>query len=60
VYDVAGRRVRTVVEVDLAPGVYRRAWDALDERGRVVSSGMYFVRLTGPGFSATRKILLRE
>lgn len=60
VYDVAGRRVRTVVEADLAPGIYRQSWDGRDEHGRVVSSGVYFVRLTGPAIVATRKILLRE
>lgn len=60
VYDVGGRRVRTVFQADLAPGVYRRLWDGRDERGRMVSSGMYFARLAGPGFAATRKILLQE
>ena len=60
VYDVTGRRVRTILEADLAPGTYRRSWDGRDGRGVVVSSGVYFVRLTGPGFNATRKILLRE
>jgi hypothetical protein len=60
VYDVTGRRVRTVLEADLAPGTYKQLWDGRDQRGRVVSSGMYFARMTGPGFTATRKILLRE
>lgn len=45
-YDVRGRRVRTLWQGDLTPGEHVRGWDGLDEHGRGVPNGIYFVRLT--------------
>jgi len=33
-------------------------WDGRDSRGRAVSSGVYFYRMTTEGFQETRKMLL--
>lgn len=48
-YDLAGRRVRTVDAGKLAPGAATIRWDGTDERGRAVGSGRYFARLTQDG-----------
>ena len=56
VYDVSGRAVRTLVRGVEAAGTHRVAWDGRDDRGRVVGSGMYFVRLEFNGLTETRKV----
>ncbi len=53
VYDAAGNRVR-----ELAAGDNERiAWDCTDAQGRRVSTGMYFVQLSGAA-PETRKLVL--
>ena len=45
IYNVAGRLVSTLVETVLAPGQYTASWQALDESGNSVASGVYYVKL---------------
>ncbi len=57
IYDVAGRRVRSL----LAGGETRVgivAWDGLDDAGRPLAAGAYFVRLEGGGTRETGRITL--
>jgi hypothetical protein len=56
IYDVAGRLVRTLVDGESATGRQVAAWDGRDAEGRLVTSGIYFVRLSVDGRSATRKL----
>ncbi len=59
VYDVAGRRVRVLVDGERAPGVPHAArWDGRDDRGRPVASGVYFARLVAGRDVVTRKLVL--
>lgn len=58
VFDLAGRRVRTLVDKNERAGSHVAVWDGTDDRGRAVSSGVYFYRITGPGLDHTRKMLL--
>jgi Tol biopolymer transport system component len=58
VYDVAGRRVRT-----LAKGILLRdsvTWDGRDELGMAVKPGTYFVRFTSGDRGVTEKITLLQ
>ena len=59
VYDVAGRLLRTLPE---SPGFAgrpnHRIWDGTDADGNDVPSGVYFVRVTAGGESATGKVVL--
>lgn len=57
IYDVAGRLVRTLETRVREPGRHAALWDSRDERGRVVASGVYFVRLEAGDFSATQKLV---
>ena len=45
VYDVAGRRVRTLVSGTLGPGRHTIVWDGMNSSGAEVSPGIYFTRL---------------
>ena len=58
VYDVRGARVRTLVNEAQPGGKYAKVWDGLNDGGNSVSSGVYFYRLTQPGYTATKKMIL--
>lgn len=58
VYDMLGRRVRTVANGDLADGSHTVVWDGRDGEGRQAASGVYFYRLTTPSFTASNRVVL--
>lgn len=59
-FDVAGRRVRTLLRGVQPPGPGSVVWDGSDARGRPVGSGVYFARLqTASGLSQQKLLLLR-
>jgi hypothetical protein len=58
VFDVTGRRVRTLLDRNTAPVQGTVTWDARDQRGAPVPSGVYFVKLTSQGRILTRKVVL--
>jgi len=58
VFDVSGRLVRTLVDGFVEGGERFTEWSGRDGRGAAVASGVYFYRLTAPGFSETRKMVL--
>lgn len=49
VYDVAGRLIRTLLDVDLPAGSHQAVWDGKDAAGRGMPSGSYFARLSASG-----------
>ncbi len=55
---IDGRRIRSLVAGEvLAAGSAERTWDGNDDRGRVMPSGVYFLRMrTGGGLDMTRKV----
>lgn len=46
IYNMLGQPVRVLRDGDVAPGVHTVAWDALDDQGSAMSSGLYFCELT--------------
>ena len=59
VFNVAGERVRTVLDETRAAGSYSDVrWDGRDASGSAVASGVYFYKLVTDGFSDTRKMVL--
>jgi hypothetical protein len=58
VCDVAGRRVRTLVDERKPGGSFRVVWDGTDESGRPVASGVYFCRLAAGEIVESRKLVL--
>jgi subtilisin family serine protease len=58
VFDVGGRLVRTLIDEAMPPGRYSLAWDAEDDQGSRVASGVYFCVLTAGEETRSRKVLL--
>ena len=57
-FDVSGRRVRTLLDEPRAGGEHRVAWNGRDQSGRAVASGTYFARLTVGGVSRVKAVTL--
>ena len=60
IYDVAGRRVRTLADREFRAGEHRLVWDGTDDRGQPLARGVYFttVRYVRGGFHAERKLTI--
>jgi len=58
VYDVRGALVSTLIDGTRDGGLNEVLWNGADDRGRPVSSGVYFYRLTCSGAARTRKMIL--
>lgn len=58
VYDVAGRRVRELVKGRVKAGIHRLEWNRKSDMGRLLPSGVYFIRLEAEGRRAVRKVVL--
>jgi hypothetical protein len=58
VYDVTGAKVKTLSNGILPSGRHQARWNGTDDRGNRVGTGVYFYRLTMPGFADTKKMVL--
>ena len=58
VYAVNGEHVSTLVDERLSAGFKEVRWNALNNRGRPLASGVYFYRLTAGDFVQTKKMVL--
>jgi hypothetical protein len=58
IYDVLGRKVRTLVSEELSSGYKSVIWDGKNEDGDEVASGVYFYQLKVGDFSEPKKMLL--
>jgi hypothetical protein len=52
VFDLAGRRIETLVDGDLPAGVRRTSWDAAR-----FQPGVYLARFEGPGVNRTLRLV---
>jgi aminopeptidase N len=60
IYDVAGKRVRTVYDKKCTPGLYTVTWDGRNEQDQKVAAGVYVCRIRISGQDFTRKITVVE
>ncbi|MBN2010113.1 S8 family serine peptidase [candidate division KSB1 bacterium] len=58
IYNVLGRKIRTLIDEDQDAGFYTLSWDGQDERGEPVVSSIYFYQLHTRSFKATRKMTI--
>jgi hypothetical protein len=58
IFDVDGRRIKTLVNENISPGRHRTIWDGRNERGVTVSSGIYFYRIEIGSYISIRKMVV--
>ncbi|MBM4131775.1 T9SS type A sorting domain-containing protein [bacterium] len=58
IYDLKGRAVATLVDGPLPAGRHGVAWQAVDDAGRALSSGVYFAQLDTGADRAIHKLTL--
>lgn len=59
VYGPAGRPVTMLLDRRVEAGAWEATWDGTNGAGERAAAGVYFVRLRGEDFAASRKILLK-
>jgi hypothetical protein len=60
VYDLAGHKVRTLVDASMGPGAHSVTWDGRDDAGIQMSAGVYFYRMSAGTISLTKKMMLMK
>lgn len=58
IYDLAGRRVTTLMDGHLSAGPHQATWNARNDEGGRVAAGMYFYRLTTNGRSQSKRMVV--
>lgn len=57
VYDMLGRRIRTLVDEQQPAGAYETHWDGEDGKGEPVAAGAYFYQIQVGDFSASKQMI---
>jgi hypothetical protein len=61
IFNVLGRKVKTLVDEVQIPGTYYIEWDGTDSRKNKVASGIYFYRLSrGQDYETKKMALIKE
>ena len=58
IYNTLGQKVKTLLSKNQESGYYTAVWDATNDNGNKVSSGLYFYRLQAGKFIDTKKVIL--
>jgi hypothetical protein len=57
IYNLAGQKIKTLVDEFKEAGIYRIKWDGRDVSGNPVGNGVYFYRFEAEGTEAVKKIV---
>jgi hypothetical protein len=57
IYNLLGERIRTLINREQSAGRYSVEWDARDDNGNKVSSGVYYYRLETGNYTEMRKMI---
>ena len=57
VYNILGQEVKVLVDESKPAGQHMVRWDATDNNGRRVASGLYFYRIQTTHYNATRRMV---
>ncbi|MBC8185407.1 T9SS type A sorting domain-containing protein, partial [candidate division KSB1 bacterium] len=60
IYNIFGQEIRTLANEYFSTGYYETTWDGKDEKGDIVTSGIYFYQLKIDNFKTIKKFLLIE
>ena len=60
IYDILGRKVKTLVSEHLSSGYKSVLWDGKNKEGKEVASGIYFYRISAGGLEDTKRMILMK
>ena len=58
VYNMMGQKVRTLVNEEVGAGSHTVTWDATNDQGDAVSTGVYFYRVVAGQNTVTQKMMV--
>lgn len=58
VYDVLGRKVKTLLSGPISSGYHKINWDGRSDAGNVLASGLYIFRFSTKDFRSSKKMIL--
>jgi hypothetical protein len=58
IYDVNGRKVRTLVNGMQKAGLHELVWDGTDDSGHLVASGIFWSQLTAGDYTSNKKMVV--
>ncbi len=58
IFNILGQRIATLVDGNMSAGSHVVTWNARNEHGEIMPTGVYFYRLSTPSFTAVKKMLL--
>ena len=60
VYNLLGRHVKTLINNEFSAGNHSINWDGTDDRGNIVSTGIYFYSFQAGEFIETKKMIFQK
>ncbi|MBN1560106.1 S8 family serine peptidase [candidate division KSB1 bacterium] len=57
IYNIRGELVKTLADKEYNTGYYTLSWNGIGDSGQIMSSGIYFCRLSGDSFSHSIRML---
>ena len=60
IYNIAGNKIKTLVSKEHQPGRYKVQWNATNEQGAPVATGMYIYKIRASNFVSVKKLLLMK
>ncbi len=58
IFNILGQQIATVVDGNMSAGSHVVLWNARNQNGEILPTGVYFYRLSTPSFTAVKKMLL--
>ncbi len=58
IYDITGRKIRTLISSAYPAGSHQIQWDGRDDTGNAVASGIYINRIEAGKYTQSRKMML--
>ena len=58
IYDMMGRKIRTLVNRSMSPGYHTTLWNATNDNGLPVSAGMYIYTIHAGTYHHMKKMVL--
>jgi hypothetical protein len=58
IFDMTGKPVKTIAAAQMQSGDHQFIWNAKDEKGNALNTGIYFLRIETEDYSETRKIIM--